>query len=201
MTRIIVVDALSSKDNTEDICHQNNISYFKSPIAQRAAQMNLGALQGKSDIKFFLHADTQPPEDFQNQITESIKNGNDFGFFCYKFDKDKWYLKANAYFTKFKGIFCGGGDQGHFITKELFNLLKGYDDSYDIFEDYELYDRIKKSEVNIQIINSPAIVSARKYVKNSYLRINLINLISFIMYRLNFKPQMIKTFYSKTIRR
>lgn len=161
--------------------------------------MNLGAKKSNGDIHFFLHADTLPPVDFQNRIIKTIENGKSFGLFSYKFDKDIWYLNANAYFTKFKGIFCGGGDQGHFMTKELFNNLEGYNESYNIFEDYELYDRIKRSETSFEVINSPAIVSSRKYDKNSYLRINLTNLFAFIMYQLKINPKKIKTFYTNNI--
>lgn len=159
--------------------------------------MNQGALQALTDILFFLHADTFPPKDFESQIIESINNGNDFGLFCYKFDKNKWYLNANAYFTQFKGFFCGGGDQGHFVKQTVFKKLKGFNENYDGLEDFDFYDRIKKHNYKVGLVRSHAIVSSRKYKRNSYLRVNLVNLASFFMYKLKVHPNKIKSFYTK----
>ena len=78
---------------------------------------------------------------------------------------------------------CRRGDQSLFIKKELFDELGGYDDELKIMEDYDFIKRAKK-EFLFKVIPKNILVSARKYQNNSYLKVNLANLIVFWMYTL-----------------
>jgi len=191
---IIVADAKSSDDNTEDICREYNITYVRCKADQRAAQINQGAHVSTGETLLVLHADVFPSDDFIERIEEVISGGYDFGLFSYKFDKKNLLLTINSLVTNYKGWFCGGGDQCHFISKSLFEKLGGYDEDYDILEDFEFYDRLKK-ETTITLVKSKATVSSRKYENNNYLKVNLANLIAFCLYKLKYKPRRIKKIY------
>ncbi|MEO6130324.1 MAG: glycosyltransferase, partial [Saprospiraceae bacterium] len=97
---IIVVDG-GSTDDTVNIAEQCGAMVVKSAHKGRAAQMNVGASMAKYKILYFLHADSIPPDDFTSQILNAYNSGVQSGCFRLAFDYDHWFLKANAWFTRF----------------------------------------------------------------------------------------------------
>lgn len=195
---IIVADSILTKDSTSTIGAP--FIYFQSGVAGRAAQMNLGAKMASGDILVFLHADVKPPESFVEDIKDCIKKGNDFGFFAYRFYPSSYMLDFNAGFTGRKGLFAGGGDQIHFIIRSLFIDMGGYDEKFTIMEDFDFVRRFKKLHKPYDIIQTPALVSSRKYFQNSWLRVNAANLMAFVLFLINTKPELIKKWYYKILR-
>ena len=198
-TEIIIVDGGSIDNTLFCITNQVNLKIINIKEASRAKQMNLGAKLAENEVLLFLHADVLPPSSFQNDIMESIAAKNDSGWFSYKFKPSKSLLKINEYFTGKDGVFAGGGDQCLFIKKSVFESLGGFNEDYVIMEDFELIKRLKKQNFQYQIIQSKATVSSRKYEKNSWLRVNLVNLLAFLMFLSKQNPQKIKTFYAKAL--
>jgi len=47
-----------------------------------------------------------------------------------------------SWFTKFRWRACRGGDQSQFITRELFEDIGGFDESYVIYEDNILINQL-----------------------------------------------------------
>ena len=195
LVNIIVVDSHSSADDTEDLCSSSGVQYIRAKATQRSTQLNLGSLHAQGGVIMFLHADVLPPEDFYNLIIHAVHTGIEAGFFSYQFNHDSLLLKINSYFTRFDGLFSGGGDQCQFFSKSCFESLGGYDDEYVIMEDFEIFDRIKKLHIPYQLIKSNAKVSARKYKNNSYFKVNIINLLTIIRYRLGKDPKALKASY------
>lgn len=198
-TKCYVVDSVQSIDKSYDFCNKNGITYIKSQYARRSKQMNEGAAAGDGDILLFLHADVMPPPNFQNCIEKALREGYKAGFFSYKFDSSSLLLKINAFFTKFDGMFAGGGDQCQFFTRELFEKYNGYNEDYEIMEDFEMIDRLKDLNERITIIKNPAIVSARKYSKNSYFKVNYVNLMAFLKYKRNVSNCQLKEYYKQSL--
>lgn len=194
-TGIIVVDASNSSDNTEHFCQQNAIKYYRSKASRRSIQMNEGAEQSTADILMFLHADTRPPDIFVHDILSIIYSGIEFGLFSYQFDKSNLLLDINSWTTNKRGFFTGGGDQCHFMTRRLFQELGGYNRDYLIMEDFDLFHRMKNEGNAWEIVTNPATVSARKYNKNGYLKVQLINLMIYLKYKMNFSQnKLVKTY-------
>lgn len=198
--RILVVDAAVSTDTSKEICLSYGVSYCKSKYTQRSRQMNECLTQCTGDYVLFVHADVLPPADYYEAIQKAIQEGCVAGCFAYQFNSNHLLLKINSAFTKYKGIFTGGGDQCHFVRQRLFKELGGYNDDYVIMEDFEFYERLKKANIPFIILPNKATVSARKYINNSYLRVNLINLIALIKFRLQADPKTIKAFYLKWLK-
>ena len=194
---IIVIDAFDSTDNSKSICDNNEVFYKKTNQSQRSIQMNEGAAMLSGEYIMFLHADVTPPKNFYNLIISAIDKGNKAGCFAYKFDNENPLLKINSYFTKYNGFYTGGGDQIHFISRSMFEKLGGYCTKHTIMEDFDFYQRIKKSKITTKIIATPAIVSARKYKNNSWFKVNLINLIALVNYKVNRDPFWVKSFYDR----
>ena len=166
----------------------------------RAIQMNDGVIMAKGTTLVFLHADVRPPKGFFEDIKETLSNDYDAGFFSYQFDKDNFFLKLNASFTKRKGVFTGGGDQCLFIKKNIFNGLGRFNKDQVLMEDFEFFDRMKKAKVPYRIVKNDLVVSARKYEKNSYLRVNLSNLLMFTLFRFEFPAQKLFNLYNRLIK-
>lgn len=166
----------------------------------RAKQMNDGAAKAKGEILVFLHADVLPPDGFFDDITKTVSEGFDAGFFSYQFDADSFFLRMNASFTKRDGIFTGGGDQCLFIKKSAFEQLGGFDESQVLMEDFEFFKRMKKRGFTYKIVENDLLVSARKYEKNSYLRVNLSNLLLVVLFKMGISPQKLKFLHNRLLR-
>ncbi|MDO6472391.1 glycosyl transferase [Maribacter sp. 1_MG-2023] len=147
----------------------------------------------------FLHADVVPPTGFIDDILNSLQNGYDAGFFSYRFDKDTWYLRVNAWFTAKDGLFTSGGDQCLFIKKKAFNQLGKFNEEQVLMEDFEFFRRMKKANLSYTIVKNDLIVSARKYESNSYLRVNLSNFLLVVLFKFGYSGSKLKSLHNKLI--
>ena len=131
---------------------------------------------------------------FVDDLLESLAQGFESGCYRYIFDSDKLLLKINAFFTRFNAIMCRGGDQTLFVSRSIFESLGGFDESYIIMEDYEFILRLQKRNT-FKIIQKDIVVSARKYETNSWLRVQIANLLVFIMFFFRRSPVAMKQIY------
>ncbi|MDI1323530.1 MAG: TIGR04283 family arsenosugar biosynthesis glycosyltransferase [Algoriphagus sp.] len=197
LIEVIVADA-NSDDQTKSVSQSLGAIYISCPAKSRAVQMNAGAKIAKGEILYFVHADTRPLESFVADIKTNISKGYLAGCYRYQFDSDNFLLKINSWFTRFNGIFSGGGDQTLFIKKAFFNDLNGFDEEYIIMEDFDLVRRIRE-KAEFRIIPNSIKVSARKYENNSWLRVQLVNLTVFIYFLSNKEPSKIKNLYCRLL--
>ncbi len=180
LSEIIVVDG-NSTDITMTLARELGAIALESPQRGRAKQMNFGASKARGDLLYFVHADTRPPATFAKDIITAIAEGYSIGSFRFKFNPNKGLLKINAFFTRFDRLISRGGDQTLFVSKMAFEELKGFDEQYRIMEDYEFIIRARKT-LSFKIIPKAVIVSARKYEKNNYFRVNIANGIVYSMF-------------------
>ena len=178
---IIIADA-GSEDNTVKIVEDNGATVITSLKKCRASQMNTGAGQANADILYFIHADTLPPQTFVKDIFKSIKDGFDLGRYTSKFKSDKPLLRFNELVAKLDLFMCMGGDQTLFIKKELFIKLAGFKEEMLIMEEYEFCKRAR-AQGRYKIMNGKTLISARKYHKNSWLKVQLANAKILRMYK------------------
>jgi rSAM/selenodomain-associated transferase 2 len=190
ISEIIVVDG-GSADGTQDIIKNFNIvtsststalstgCFERSQIGLdcarpdiillnskkgRAKQMNLGAKYAKGNILYFLHADSFPPHRYDQLILNEVNKGNNAGCFRLQFDSNHWWLRLASCLTQFSWRACRGGDQSQFITRELFDEIGGYDESYIIYEDNILINELYARKQFV-VINKKIKTSARLYKK------------------------------------
>ena len=163
---MIIVDG-GSTDNSKIVIgqflskHSNKIKIIDSEKG-RAKQLNSGARVAEGEILYFLHADSFPPKNYDQLIIEEVKKENLAGCFRMKFDDNHWWLKFLGWMTKFRSKKCRGGDQSQFITKKLFQEIDGYDESYRVYEDNDLVDRLFAINQFV-VIPENIITSARRY--------------------------------------
>lgn len=147
----------------------NNIQLLSSQKG-RAKQMNLGAKKATGSILYFLHADSFPPKNFDQLIINEVEKGNIAGCFKMKFDHSHWWLQLASWLTHFHWRACRGGDQSQFITKDLFNKIGGFDESYIIYEDNILINELYKRK-QFTVIQKWIVTSARLYDRKGIWRL------------------------------
>lgn len=199
LAEIIVVDAGSS-DQTETVAQKAGAKVIKSPVRGRAVQMNYGVKFATGDILYFVHADTRVPVTFVSDIQQAIQEGYESGCYRFRFDSDKTMLKINNYLTHLNILTARGGDQTLFITRDLFTDLRGFDEYYVIMEEYDLLRRLwRKKRSAFKLIPKDVLVSARKYERNSWARVQFANLVAMTLFRLGTNPIRIARTYKKML--
>ena len=181
LKEIIVIDG-GSTDNTVELAENAGAKVISSPQKGRAYQMNLGASIAEGDILYFVHADTLPPTSCLTDIMEALQQGFEMGRFLSQYDSSSFLLKINAYFSKYDWFAGMGGDQTLFITKSLFNEAGGFNGTLKIMEDFEFCARARQNH-QYKIISKPVLISARKYIKNAWLKVQIANYTVVKMYK------------------
>jgi rSAM/selenodomain-associated transferase 2 len=195
LLEIIVVDG-GSTDETVKLAEAAGARVFMAERKGRAIQMNTGAQMAQGEILYFVHADSTPPQSYLGDLTAALSNGSQMGCFRYKFDSPSRLLKVNAYFTRFSFLFCQGGDKTFFIRREVFFALGAYNSNHVIMEEYDFLRRASKAGYKLDILPQNCLVSARKYEKNSWLRVQLANVVVFNLWVWKLaKPEKLQAIY------
>ena len=193
VTNLIVSDG-GSEDGTIEKATAAGAQVIISSRKGRAAQMNYGASLAKSDVLYFIHADSIPPATFVADIQQAVKEGYDLGRYSTKFDSSKNILKLNAWFTRFDLFMCMGGDQTFFIRRQLFEIYGGFNKDMQIMEEFDFCGRARKTG-RYKILPGTALISARKYDTNSWLKVQRANFTIFKMYKRGSSQQeMLETY-------
>ena len=196
---IIIVDG-GSDDATIEIAKANNAITFTSDKKGRAAQMNFGASKANSDVLYFLHADSIPPKNFIQYINDALAKNFSSGCFRLQFDYDHWFLKANAWFTRFDVNAVRFGDQSLFVTKDVFKKCGSFQEDLYMMEDQEIIHRLKKSGRFI-VMNNVVITSARKYHDNGFYRMQGIFFRIWFLYYMGYSQERLLKLHKRLIRK
>lgn len=164
----------------------------------RAMQMNEGARAAASQILYFLHADSWPPSTFIADISHALEQGFTGGCFRLKFDWDHWFLRANAWFTRFNVNWVRFGDQSLFITQDMFERIGGYDEALCVMEDQEIVRRLR-IVARFTVMDRYIVTSARKYLDNGVYRLQTVFFIICILYYLGASQARLFRIYRKLI--
>ena len=88
LLELIVVDG-GSTDDTQSLAKKNEATVIESSKG-RAKQMNAGAAIAQGAILYFLHADSFPPEHYDQHIYNEVGKLNLAGCFRMRFDSNHW---------------------------------------------------------------------------------------------------------------
>ena len=196
---IIVADG-GSTDGTICCAEKSKAITVRCNQKGRSAQMNEGAAIANGQILYFLHADSIPPKKFTEHILEAHRKGAVSGCFRLAFDHNHWFLKANAWFTRFDVNAIRFGDQSLFVTKEVFDKAGGFNQSLLMMEDQEIIHRIKKLGKFI-VMNDVVTTSAKKYLDNGIYRLQVIFFRIWFLYYLGYSQLHLLKLHRKLIRK
>lgn len=180
ISEIIVSDG-NSTDDTVRIAESFEVKVIQNTNAGRAQQMNAGARAATGSVLYFLHADSLPPRDFVNEIENYYHQGYLGGCFRLQFDHQHWFLRLNAWFTRFNVNWFRFGGQSLFVTRQLFELIGGFREDHVVLEDREIIGRIKAAGKFV-VIPRYITTSARKYLDNGIYRLQGVYYYMFALY-------------------
>jgi rSAM/selenodomain-associated transferase 2 len=147
--------------------------------AGRAVQMNKGASLATHDTLWFLHADTLLPDNATDYIEQAL-NKNAWGRFDIKLSGSHISFRMIEKMINIRSRFSSiaTGDQGIFVRRQLFDLVRGYAD-LPLMEDVNLSKRLKQISKPVCLKN-PLITSSRRWEEKGILST------IFLMWRLRF---------------
>lgn len=140
---VIIVDG-GSTDKTVSISQPFADKVIQSEPG-RAVQMNNGASQASFDVLWFVHADTLIPDNAVERIQYYLSNDkNKWGCFNIKLSGSHVLFRIIERMINIRSCISGiaTGDQGIFINKNLFEVVKGFS-NLPLMEDVELCKRLK----------------------------------------------------------
>ena len=194
---IIVVDG-GSTDDTVNEARQHGAGVIESPRKGRAAQMNAGALAASGGILYFLHADSLPPRSFATDVQQALDTGFTIGCFRLQFDLDHWFLKANAWFTRFDINAFRFGDQSLFVDREVFLRAGKFCEKHIVMEDQEIIRRLRKYGKLI-VVPKPIVTSSRKYEANGVYKMQAIFFLIYFLYKIGYSQQRLVEIFRNLI--
>jgi len=191
---IIVADG-GSIDTTVELC---------TPLADRiiiaatgrARQMQAGAASARGSVLWFLHADSRVPRDADRTIVTALGSGDHhWGRFDVRFLQAGLLLRVVAILMNLRSRLTGiaTGDQGIFVTRELFERVNGYP-QIPLMEDIELSRRLKHHS-RPACLHNKLITSARRWQMQGTLRTILVMWSLRLAYFLGVSPARLAQFY------
>jgi rSAM/selenodomain-associated transferase 2 len=189
---VIVVDG-GSDDETAEIAAACGLPLIKAPRG-RGLQMNAGAVKAKGDVLLFLHADTRLPANALAMIQKSLVDEN-VGGGNFRLAFDGGTISAQLLTILYPFLRLGGmcyGDSGFFVRRKIFDELEGFRD-YPIFEDCDLYCRLKKQS-KFKRLPAEATTSSRRF-EGRFLRTFSLWLMLQILYWLGVDPKRLGRLY------
>lgn len=200
LSEIIVADG-GSTDGTLELAEGAGAVLVRCSSKGRGPQLNEGAERATGDVLYFVHADVLPPSTWATDIQTALDNGCVIGNFQYRFDKSGLLLRFSELFTRLPWLFCQGGDKTLFIRREVFFQLVGFDSEYVIMEEYEFLRRARKRGYQWRTLPCNCLVSARKYERNSWLRVQIANFIVYNMWAWGLAhPSRLRELYWRILR-
>lgn len=170
---VIVVDG-GSVDSTLKIANALNCKIVEC-APSRGRQLNEGARVAQGSVFVFLHADSLLPPNACQQIKACIQSGQYAGAFQQRIDSDRLIFRLIEFGNALR-VRCfqmAYGDQGIFVSRELFEKLGGFDNiSY--MEDFCFSKKLKKSN-RYALLAGPLVVNARHWEKRGPLTQTLKN--------------------------
>ncbi len=195
---IILVDG-GSTDNTVEIAQNRGVKVIFSPEPGRAMQMNTGANYATADTLLFLHADTQLPPNYPQQVKETLDQPQTVaGAFQLQINSNNWLLRliekgVNARSRFFQLPY---GDQGIFLRKETFQTSGGFP-ILPIMEDFQFIKGLQK-QGKIRLASASVLTSPRRWENLGVIRTTLINQMIIIGYFLGISPIKLKQWYRQS---
>ncbi len=162
----------------------------------RGRQMNAGAALAHGEDLLFLHADTQLPPNFREEIRTILDGGAIAGAFRLGIDQPGWGLRCVEWGTNLRAklLELPYGDQGLFLRSRDFVRLGGFK-NWPLMEDFELSRRLR-SQGRIRIASTAVRTSARRWTKLGIVRTTLINQLCIAGFRLGVSPERLAGWYT-----
>lgn len=192
---VIVVDG-DSGDETAAIARELGATVYTTERG-RARQLNFGSAKASGEVFLFLHGDTLLPKDFATRVQEVIDAGARAGAFQFATDDHSATMRWMARWANRRSRWLGMpyGDQGLFVTKDLFRAMGGFAE-WPIMEDFDFVRRLRRVE-SIRIVDDAVTTSARRWQRLGPWRTMMRNQLIVIAWYLGVSPHRLAAYYHK----
>ena len=190
---IRVVDG-GSCDATVEVarswCDQMSVS-----APGRALQMNEGARDPSGDVLLFLHADTQLPQDFAQQMQDFLRCSAQWGRFDVRLDGPNLLFRVIECMMNLRSRLTAiaTGDQAIFMRPEFFQRLTGFS-SIPLMEDVEFSARARRLSRPF-CSRSRVVTSSRRWQRNGIIRTVLLMWWLRLAFYIGVSPQRLHRWY------
>jgi rSAM/selenodomain-associated transferase 2 len=194
---VIVVDGGSTDDTVP--CCRPLVDRVIRTSRGRARQMQAGAAQARGDIFWFLHADTVAPQDADLAILHALQHTrHHWGHFDVRFEERDPLLTliAAAMNRRARVSRIATGDQGLFVTRELFEHSNGFQ-QVPLMEDIALSRSLKRRGPPVRIARMLT-TSARRWKHQGILKTVLLMWSLRLGYFLGASPATLARYYRDT---
>lgn len=194
---VIVVDG-GSDDTTRDIASPLVDRLLHAPRG-RARQLQAGAEASRGSILWFLHADSQVPEDCDRHIIDALQ-GDGWGRFDIDFPGSglRMRLVAGAMNLRSRLTGIATGDQGIFTSRALFGRVNGYPD-IPLMEDIALCRALRRESRPV-CLHTRLGTSPRRWQTGGYLRTVLLMWALRLGYFIGVSPARLAKYYANSPR-
>jgi len=163
----------------------------------RGLRLDRGARSATGEILFFLHADSQPPENALDLIRRCIQEGAAAGAFSLSYEGAGPALLWIAFWANVRSrlLRLPFGDQGLFCRRESYERAGGFH-NLPICDDLDLVRRLKRCG-SFAILPEPMVTSPRRYRERGALRQVLTNWKVLAGYYLGVSPERLARWYNQ----
>ncbi|MDD9302012.1 MAG: TIGR04283 family arsenosugar biosynthesis glycosyltransferase [Desulfobacter sp.] len=164
----------------------------------RGIQMNAGARAATGDLFLFLHADTRPSQAGMDQMIFGRQTSGPL--FCGAFDlaidspKPVFRIIERTASLRSRLTRIPYGDQGIFISKDLFNRVGGFPD-LPLMEDVGLMAAVKKKRIPPFFPGQTILTSARRWETRGIISTTLKNWGFIFLYAMGVSPWKLEKWY------
>jgi len=192
---LIIVDG-GSKDRTVDIAKEFTSNVYQT-VRGRAHQMNYGAREAAGDLLLFFHSDCVLPRNAYKLIRETLSDGSvsagafdlsiDHDSFCYRIIEKGANIRSRVTSIPY-------GDQGLFLSKDLFVQIGGYPD-IPIMEDIAIAKELRQAG-RIRFLKEKVKTSPRRWIAEGPVFTTMRDWMIALLYgTFNVPPDKLSNFY------
>lgn len=169
----LVGPELPVRSEIQAILGARHVSTVRSPLG-RAIQLNIGARESDSPFLWFLHADTRVGGEAFSKLGASVDAVPDaVHYFKLAYQDDgPWLMFLNSFGAAIRSALFGlpFGDQGFFLSREVFNQTGGFNERVEYGEDHLFMWQVKRRGIPLRCTGACIYTSARKYRERGWLK-------------------------------
>ncbi len=198
---IVVVNGGAPDDRLTAICRRPDVRLVTSAPG-RGRQMNAGASASAGRWLVFLHADTQLPPEWLDEIrragTVPAVVGGSFRF---RLDSRAWQARLieRAVGWRVRWLDLAYGDQALFVRRDVFDAMGGYRE-WPLMEDVDFVRRLREAG-KLYHSAQPVLTSARRWEHDGWWLRSVRNVLLQALFFAGVSPERLADWYSHPPRR
>jgi len=195
---ILIIDGGSTDDTLEKAKEFNTIIHKTKK--GRGNQLFEGGKLAKANYLLFLHADNHFKDPTSLDFELLIERRVQLASFKIMFASKNCFLRMNAFFSRFHQAAFYFGDQGLWVSKDLYENAGAYDPLDKVLEDQIFYRKLVRIQKAIKLPQT-IVVNSCKYQKIGALKLQLFYYKLWIKYRLGYSRERLERSYSEFFRK